>query len=70
MNYEKYGFRSLQDTWMSRALWMNESVAISSASNQQQGTLRGVDSDGSLIVAMGDELVHFSGGELSLRGGS
>ena len=70
MNYEETGFGSLKDSWMSRALWMNESVTVSSVSNQQQGTLKGVDSDGSLIVAVGGELVHFSGGELSLRGAS
>lgn len=70
MNYEETGFRPLRDGWMNRALWMNELVTVSSAANQQQGTLKGVDSDGSLIVLIGDELVHFSGGELSLRGTS
>ncbi|WP_041522334.1 bifunctional biotin--[acetyl-CoA-carboxylase] ligase/biotin operon repressor BirA [Gilvimarinus agarilyticus] len=65
--YPEYGFARWRERWMARAAHLNKPVRLTTASQQIQGVLVGVDVSGALKLATdaGEQLVY--GGEVSLR---
>lgn len=61
------GFIALQSEWQRAHLWHGQQVRLSSGEHMQEGVVEGVDQTGALLLRQGEQVVAFSGGELSLR---
>ncbi|SDS14720.1 MULTISPECIES: bifunctional biotin--[acetyl-CoA-carboxylase] ligase/biotin operon repressor BirA [Pseudomonas] len=61
------GFSTLQAEWEANHLWQGRSVSLIAGSNQIDGVVVGIDSQGALRLKVDGVEKVFSGGELSLR---
>lgn len=65
--FPQHGFAPYHRRWMAHAAFLDQSVVLSSHTRSVSGVMRGIDSNGSLVVEIENELQVFSGGEISLR---
>ncbi|WP_028621534.1 bifunctional biotin--[acetyl-CoA-carboxylase] ligase/biotin operon repressor BirA [Pseudomonas sp. Ant30-3] len=61
------GFTAIQREWEQNHLWQGRLVSLTAGSNQIDGEVLGIDSQGALRLKVGGVEKVFSGGELSLR---
>ncbi len=61
------GFTAIQHEWEQNHLWQGRLVSLTAGSNQIDGEVLGIDSQGALRLRVGGVEKVFSGGELSLR---
>lgn len=61
------GFTAIQSEWEQNHLWQGKSVTLAAGTNQIEGEVLGIDSQGALRLEVGGVEKIFSGGELSLR---
>lgn len=65
--WHESSFESMRPLWLEYALWLNETVELSSGSHSRRGVLRSITSTGALIVEVNGHNEVFNAGELSLR---
>lgn len=68
--YDAEGFTPFMDAWRQHDAFMGKTVKVISGTHQTLGTVRGVTSQGALLLSCAEsgELKTFFGGEVSLRG--
>lgn len=65
--HQSKGFSTLRAEWEANHLWQDRSVSLIAGSNQIDGVVVGIDSQGALRLKVDGVEKVFSGGELSLR---
>jgi BirA family transcriptional regulator, biotin operon repressor / biotin---[acetyl-CoA-carboxylase] ligase len=63
------GMKHFQHQWQAYDVLFNQSVTVSTVSQQRQGIARGIDQKGALLLEENGELVALHGGEISVRRG-
>ena len=63
------GMKHFQHHWQAYDVLFNQSVTVSTVSQQRQGIARGIDQKGALLLEENGELVALHGGEISVRRG-
>ncbi|PYF78117.1 BirA family biotin operon repressor/biotin-[acetyl-CoA-carboxylase] ligase [Marinomonas alcarazii] len=61
------GMKHFQHQWQAYDVLFNQSVTVSTVSQQRQGVARGIDQKGALLLEENGELVALHGGEISVR---
>lgn len=61
------GMKHFQHQWQAYDVLFNQSVTVSTVSQQRQGVARGIDQKGALLLEENGELVVLHGGEISVR---
>jgi BirA family biotin operon repressor/biotin-[acetyl-CoA-carboxylase] ligase len=64
---EGHGMKHFQHQWQAYDVLFNQSVKVSSISQQRQGIARGIDEKGALLIEENGQLVRLHGGEVSVR---
>ncbi|WP_110946427.1 bifunctional biotin--[acetyl-CoA-carboxylase] ligase/biotin operon repressor BirA [Pseudomonas bohemica] len=65
--HRQQGFSAFRAEWELNHLWQNQPVTLLAGSNAIEGVVIGVDTVGALRLRVGDQVIAYSGGELSLR---
>ena len=66
-DYHKCGFSTCREEWLCHDAYANQQVTLLLMDKSVQGTARGVNESGALLVEINGQLHAFSGGEISLR---
>lgn len=66
-SFERGGFKPLREAWMARDAHADQGVVVNSGNRQLEGTARGVDDKGALLLETAEGLQPVYGGEVSLR---
>lgn len=64
---EGHGMKHFQHHWQAYDVLFNQSVTVSTVSQQRHGIARGIDENGALLLEEKGELVALHGGEISVR---
>jgi BirA family transcriptional regulator, biotin operon repressor / biotin---[acetyl-CoA-carboxylase] ligase len=64
---EGHGMKHFQHHWQAYDVLFNQSVTVSTVSQQRHGIARGIDQKGALLLEEHGELVALHGGEISVR---
>ncbi|NLQ18645.1 biotin--[acetyl-CoA-carboxylase] ligase [Marinomonas sp. M1K-6] len=64
---EGHGMKHFQHQWQAYDVLFNQSVTVSTISQQRHGVARGIDQKGALLLEEDGELVALHGGEISVR---
>jgi BirA family biotin operon repressor/biotin-[acetyl-CoA-carboxylase] ligase len=67
LSFLKEGFAIVLDGWKKHAKFLGKSIEVTSGADRFSGIAVDVDSDGSLILRQGDNLVRIVSGDLSFR---
>lgn len=62
-----HGMKHYQALWQAHDVLFNQSVTVSSISQQRTGIARGIDESGALLIEEDGQLVVLHGGEVSVR---
>jgi BirA family transcriptional regulator, biotin operon repressor / biotin---[acetyl-CoA-carboxylase] ligase len=67
VQYERVGFAAFRDAWTALDALNGRPARIVMGGTEILGVARGVDSDGALLLEIGDRTQRFVSGEASLR---
>jgi BirA family transcriptional regulator, biotin operon repressor / biotin---[acetyl-CoA-carboxylase] ligase len=67
VQYERFGFAAFRDAWTALDALKGRQARIVMGGTEILGVARGVDSDGALLLEIGDRMQRFVSGEASLR---
>jgi BirA family biotin operon repressor/biotin-[acetyl-CoA-carboxylase] ligase len=66
--FEQFSFASFKEEWTSRHAYENKAVMLHLPDGSiQEGRVKGIADDGSLLLSTLSEIHRYSGGEITLR---
>jgi BirA family biotin operon repressor/biotin-[acetyl-CoA-carboxylase] ligase len=66
--HQSEGLTSMLDEWHAHDVYLNKRVKLITGERVTQGTCRGINSQGALLLEVGGQVIPIYGGEVSLRG--